>query len=329
MDTPANTPLLNVEGLSKYYPIKAGIFKRRIGEVRALDGVSFTIQAGQSLGIVGESGCGKSTLGKTLLKLQPPTGGSIRFKNQDITHYTRQQMRPLRQQLQIIFQDPFYSLNPRHSVQKLLLEPLEIHKLGESKDERLHLIQETLQVCGLRANILNRYPHEFSGGQRQRIGIARALLLRPELIVADEPVSALDVSIQSQILNLLKKLQKEFSLTYAFISHDLAVIEYVSTHIAVMYLGRIIEYAETQELFTQPKHPYTQALISAIPIPDPEAVGKRVVLQGEVPSPSNPPAGCHFHPRCPIAADKCRREAPETRDLGKSAKHLVSCHFAE
>ena len=321
-----NPPLLRVENLKKYFPVLGGVFKKTIGHVHAVDGVSFEVPSGETLGIVGESGCGKSTLGRTILKLHSITEGKVFFGNHDITSFSRKQMRPLRRDMQIIFQDPFFSLNPKHTVYQILLEPLQIHNIGSNSKERIDLVRSVLEKVGLRENILSRYPHEFSGGQRQRLGIARAIILKPKLIIADEPVSALDVSIQSQILNLLKKLQKEFNLTYLFIAHDLAVVEHISSHIAVMYLGEIVEMTETEELLKNPLHPYTQALISAIPVPDPDVKIERIILKGDVPSPINPPLGCRFHPRCPFAKAQCLIEKPPTRHVGK---HLVACHLYE
>lgn len=324
--------LLQVENLKKYFPIKGGVFRRVVEQVHAVDGVSFQIHKGETLSVVGESGCGKSTLGNTLVRLERPTEGTIHFENQEISTLSRVDMQPFRKDIQIIFQDPNFSLNPRHRIERILLEPLEIHHIGEGRKRRLQLIHEVLRKVGLRQDALERYPHEFSGGQRQRIGIARALLLKPKFIVADEPVSALDVSIQSQILNLLKELQKELGLTYLFISHDLAVVEYISDRVMVMYLGEVVELTSRDELFDRPMHPYTQALISAIPEPNPHQKKSRIVLKGDVPSPIHPPKGCRFHPRCPQAMEQCRSEAPRLENHGMEAgsggaEHWVRCHL--
>lgn len=321
--------LLEVKNLMKHFPIKGGVLMREVAQVHAVDGVSFSVEKGQTLGVVGESGCGKSTLGKTLLKLHDITDGQVEFQGQNITEFSRDEMRPLRRDMQIIFQDPFFSLNPRHTIEQIMLEPLLIHKIGKNYEERIKIASDVLETCGMRAKTtLNRYPHEFSGGQRQRIGIARALILNPKLIIADEPVSALDVSVQSQVLNLLKKLQKDFDLTYVFISHDLAVVQYISSHILVMYLGQVVEYTDRDSLYKNTKHPYTQALISAIPVPDPETHIDRVVLQGDVPSPIDPPSGCRFHTRCPKATERCKNEIPQLKNLGSEEKfQWVACHL--
>ncbi len=316
--------LLSVNQLVKRFPIQGGLFSREIGSVKAVSDVSFKIRKGETLGLVGESGCGKSTLGRCILRLIEPTAGQVVFKGQDITHLGSAELRKLRRNIQIIFQDPYASLNPRMTVEDLLTEPLEIHKVGKSKQERRERILKLLDLCGLRREAMSRYPHEFSGGQRQRICIARALAVEPEFIVCDEAVSALDVSIQAQIVNLLQDLQKELGLTYLFIAHDLKVVEHISTHVAVMYLGKIVELATAEELYCNPKHPYTQALLSSIPMPDPDYHKQRTILKGDVPSPIHPPSGCHFHTRCPIAQDRCKVEVPELR----GAEHTVSCHFA-
>jgi len=325
-----NDVLLSVRNLEKRFPIKGGIFSREVASVKAVSNVSFEIKRGETLGLVGESGCGKSTLGRSILRLIEPSHGQIFFKGQDITHLPAQEMRKLRRQMQIIFQDPYASLNPRMTVEDILSEPLEIHKLFNSKGERKQRILKLLDLCGLRREAIAKYPHEFSGGQRQRICIARALAVEPEFIVCDEPVSALDVSIQAQIVNLMQDLQKELGLTYLFIAHDLKVVEHISTRVAVMYLGKVVEMAEAEELYNEPKHPYTRALLSAIPLPDPNYKKDRVILRGDVPSPINPPSGCYFHPRCPIAKDNCRVDAPHLRDLPVQAGHPhdVSCHYA-
>lgn len=324
----ATDTLLEVKGLKKHFPIQGGIFGRPVNHVYAVDGVDFSIKKGQTLGLVGESGCGKSTLGRTVLKLHEPTDGTIKFEDKVITSLSRGAMRPIRRDMQIIFQDPYSSLNPRMSVRDILAEPFRIHKMAD----RSNLNQEVdklIDIVGLPRSSLDRYPHEFSGGQRQRIGIARALALRPKLIVADEAVSALDVSIQSQILNLLVELKSQFNLSYLFISHDLAVIEHISDMVAVMYLGKIVELTQAERLYESPRHPYTQALISAIPVPEvQEKRKKKMLLSGDVPSPINPPNGCHFHPRCPKATDKCRISAPELKNISsENDPHWVSCHL--
>jgi len=323
------TPLLEIKNLKKHFPIKGGFFGRESARVYAVDGVSFALKKGETVGLVGESGCGKSTLGRTILKLYEPTDGSIFFNGTDITNLSPSQMRKRRRDLQIIFQDPYSSLNPRMTVGSIVAEPLKIHGIG-TKAEIQKSTDEILEVVGLGSDASGKFPHEFSGGQRQRIGIARALALKPKLIIADEPVSALDVSIQSQILNLLVDLRAKYDLSYIFIAHDLAVIEHISDTVAVMYLGRIVEYTSAEKLYAGPKHPYTQALISAIPVP--EFSGKKrekQILTGDVPSPIDPPEGCHFNPRCPIATEKCRTESPATKNLGSvNDPHLVACHYA-
>jgi len=320
-------PLLSVAGLKKYFPVRGGLFRTVQAEVKAVDDVSFELEAGQTLGLVGESGCGKSTLGRSLLRLQEPGGGRVLFKGQDVLAMDKQALLQQRRHMQMIFQDPFASLSPRRTVGQTLREPLEVHGIG-TEQERDRKITDLLQTVGLRPAVLDRYPHEFSGGQRQRIGIARALALDPQLIVADEPVSALDVSVQSQVLNLIKDLQRERGIAFVFISHDLAVIQHVSDVVAVMYLGRIVEMASAKQLYGDPKHPYTQALLSAIPVPDPGNKSQRIVLPGEVPSPLNPPPGCPFHPRCSQATDACRTKAPELSNAGSAeAPHQVSCHL--
>ncbi len=318
--------ILEVEGLKKYFPIKGGLFGREVARVHAVDGVSFKLQKGETLGLVGESGCGKSTLGRTLLRLHEPTDGRIFFEGQDISQLSQGELRKKRRDLQIVFQDPYSSLNPRMTVKDIIAEPMVIHNICKGK-ELTARVAELLETVGLPGESGERYPHEFSGGQRQRIGIARALALNPKLIVADEPVSALDVSIQSQILNLLVDLKKKFDLTYIFISHDLAVIEHISDKVAVMYLGRIVEYTDSDQLYAHPKHPYTQALISSIPTPHFHEKKKRQVLAGDVPSPINPPSGCYFHPRCPKASDLCRQKAPQLDHKGSGQNpHWVACH---
>ena len=320
----AEESLLEVKDLKKHFPIKGGVFSKTVGYVYAVDGISFTVHKGETLGLVGESGCGKSTTGRTLLRLIEPTSGEIYFEGQNITEIEKGEMRSLRREMQIIFQDPYASLNPRMTVGSIIGEPLEIHKIakGGEKQERVAAL---LEKVGLRPEDTRKYPHEFSGGQRQRIGIARALALNPKLIVCDEPVSALDVSIQAQVINLLEDLQEEFDLSYLFIAHNLNVVEHISNRVAVMYLGKIVELATDRELYTNPQHPYTEALLSAVPVPDPTAEKKRVILQGDVPSPINPPSGCHFHTRCPYKEQICEEVAPEFKDLGGG--HWVSCHL--
>jgi oligopeptide transport system ATP-binding protein len=320
--------LLSVKNLVKRFPIKGGLLSREVASVKAVSDVSFEIRKGETLGLVGESGCGKSTLGRCILRLIEPTSGEVLFKGRDITKLNTQEMRKLRRNMQIIFQDPYASLNPRMTVEDILGEPLEIHKMFTDKHEKRQRIIKLLDLCGLRREAISRYPHEFSGGQRQRICIARALAVNPEFIVCDEPVSALDVSIQAQIVNLMQDLQKELGLTYLFIAHDLKVVEHISNRVAVMYLGKIAEMSQGEELYSDPKHPYTQALLSAIPTPDPSHQKNRVILRGDVPSPINPPSGCYFHPRCPIAQENCKTDAPVLRNLGKHEPHLVSCHYA-
>ena len=323
--------LLEVRGLKKYFPVRRGVFRRIVGWVKAVDDVDFFIQEGETLGLVGESGCGKTTTGRTILRLIEPTAGEILFRSQrlgrvvDIAKMKPREMKPLRREMQIIFQDPYSSLNPRMTVSDIVGEPLVVHRVARGK-EKERRVAELLQAVGLKPEHMRRYPHEFSGGQRQRIGIARALALDPQLIVCDEPVSALDVSIQAQVLNLLEDLQDEFHLTYLFIAHDLSVVKHISDRVAVMYLGKIVELAETEELFTHPMHPYTEALLSAVPIPDPDYKKERILLQGDVPSPINPPSGCYFHPRCSYAKEICSKEAPKFVDMG--GDHYVACHFA-
>lgn len=322
--------LVSVQNLVKRFPIRGGLLSREIASVKAVSNVSFQIRKGETLGLVGESGCGKSTLGRCILRLIEPTSGQVLFKGQDITKLSIREMRKLRRNMQIIFQDPYASLNPRMTVEDILGEPLDIHGLCKSKQERKQRIFKLLDLCGLRKEAIGRYPHEFSGGQRQRVCIARALAVEPEFIVCDEPVSALDVSIQAQIVNLMQDLQKELGLTYLFIAHDLKVVEHISTRVAVMYLGQVVEMAKAEDLYDQPKHPYTKALLSAIPIPDPTYQKDRIILKGDVPSPIHPPAGCHFHTRCPMVKEECKVNGPSLRELKKTsdASHNVSCHFA-
>jgi oligopeptide transport system ATP-binding protein len=320
----AETLLLEVKHLKKHFPIKGGVFSKTIGYVYAVDDINFTLAKGETLGLVGESGCGKSTTGRTILRLIEPTDGAIYFEGQNITTLDKSAMRALRREMQIIFQDPYASLNPRMTVGSIIGEPLEIHKIakGSEKEER---VASLLQKVGLRAEDMRKYPHEFSGGQRQRIGIARALALNPKLIVCDEPVSALDVSIQAQVINLLEDLQAEFGLSYLFIAHNLNVVEHISNRVAVMYLGQIVELASDEELYKNPQHPYTEALLSAVPIPDPTVKKKRIILEGDVPSPINPPKGCHFHTRCMYKEKICEEVEPEFKDIGGG--HWVACHF--
>ena len=317
--------ILKATGLKLHFPVRSGIFQRAKQSCKAVDGVDIHIQPGETLGLVGESGCGKSTLGKTLARLYKPTAGTICFDGQEISGLTRRQLQPYRREIQMIFQDPYESLNPRQTVGAILEEPFAIHNLG-SRAERRKNVAELLEKVGLPEAARNRFPFEFSGGQRQRIGIARALALKPRLIICDEAVSALDVSIQSQILNLLLDLQKELGLAYLFISHDLAVVKHVSDRIAIMYLGRIVETGDAETLYRSPAHPYTQALLSAIPVPDPLHKSQRQLLEGDVPSPIHPPPGCHFHTRCPHAEDRCRAETPHLRQASSTA-HSKACHL--
>ncbi len=322
-----DAPLMETVDLRTWFDVQRGMFSKR-ATVKAVDGVSIAVNAGETLGLVGESGCGKSTLGRTVLKLIEPTGGSIRFEGEDITRRSQYALRPMRRRMQMIFQDPYASLNPRMRVRDIVGEALDIHGLATSPSEREARVESLLKRVGLRPDHGPRYPHEFSGGQRQRVGIARALAVEPRFIVADEPISALDVSIQAQIVNLLKDLQEELGLAYLFVAHDLKVVEYVSRRVAVMYLGRVVETAPSADLYGDAKHPYTKALLSAAPVPDPEKKRARIVLQGDVPSPINPPTGCAFHPRCPIAKKGlCDAEAPVLRELRPG--HRVACHLAE
>jgi oligopeptide transport system ATP-binding protein len=318
-------PLLSVRNLKKHFPIRGGILGREVGRVHAVDGVSLDVAPGETLGLVGESGCGKSTTGRCILRLIEPTSGEIWFQGQDVTAMEGEALRAMRRDMQIIFQDPFASLNPRHTVGGIIGEALTIHGLVKTRQEMEDKVVQLLETVGLRPEHMRRFPHEFSGGQRQRIGIARALAVEPKLIVCDEPVSALDVSIQAQVINLLEDLQEKFGLTYLFIAHDLSVVEHISDRVAVMYLGRVVEVATAEELYANPLHPYTEALLSAVPIPDPKIKRKRIVLQGDVPNPIRPPSGCHFHTRCPIAEPRCSTEVPTLKSAG--GRHQVSCHL--
>lgn len=330
--------LLEVRGLKKYFPVRAGILRRVVAQVKAVDGVDMYIKERETLGLVGESGCGKTTAGRSILRLLEPTAGEVLFRSKrlaeaggeymevDVAAAPRKLLKSLRRDMQIIFQDPYSSLNPRMTVGAIVGEPLLVHGISQGR-EREERVRELLGSVGLKPDHMKRYPHEFSGGQRQRIGVARALALDPQLIVADEPVSALDVSIQAQVLNLLESLQEEFGLTYLFVAHDLSVVKHISDRVAVMYLGRIVELAETEALFSNPKHPYTEALMSAVPVPDPDYNVERILLEGDVPSPVNPPSGCYFHPRCRYRKEVCETDSPTYRDLG--GEHFVTCHFAD
>jgi oligopeptide transport system ATP-binding protein len=322
--------LLDVQDLKMHFPITRGIiFQRQVGAIKAVDGLDFTLFRGETLGLVGESGCGKSTTGRAILQLHRPTGGAVVFEGKDLTKTGGEDLRKMRRRMQMIFQDPYASLNPRMTVGSIIGEPLEVHGIGSGRKDRQERVQELLKTVGLNPYFVNRYPHEFSGGQRQRIGIARALAVNPAFIVCDEPISALDVSIQAQIINLLEDLQDELGLTYLFIAHDLSVVRHISDRIAVMYLGKIVELADRDELYANPKHPYTQALLSAVPIPDPQIEGqrRRIILEGDVPSPANPPKGCNFSTRCPRVMDVCRTQDPPFKDYGNG--HYAACYLYE
>jgi oligopeptide/dipeptide ABC transporter ATP-binding protein len=320
----APVPVLEVEGLSKHFPVRKGLLRRTVGHVSAVDGVSFTIGPGETLGLVGESGCGKTTVGRTIMRLIEPTSGTIQLDGHDVTRLSKKEFRPYRRQLQIIFQDPFSSLNPRKRAGDIVGEPLKVHE-ALSRGERRERVAALFERVGLRRAQMDNFPHQFSGGQRQRIGVARALALNPKLIIGDEPVSALDVSIQAQVINLLMDLQRDMKLSYLFISHNLAVVEHISHRIAVMYLGRIVEYTDKVTLFTRPLHPYTEALLAAVPVPDPAIKRTKLVVQGDVPSPLKPPPGCRFHTRCPYAEARCKVDAPALREVDPG--HFVSCHL--
>ncbi len=322
--------LLEVRDLKMHFPITRGILiQRQVGSIRAVDGLDFDLIKGETLGLVGESGCGKSTTGRAILQLHRPTAGSVRFEGVELTETSGPDLRQMRRRMQMIFQDPYASLNPRMTVGSIVGEPLDVHQLGNSKTDRQERVRELLEIVGLNPYFVNRYPHEFSGGQRQRIGVARALAVNPSFIVCDEPISALDVSIQAQVINLLEDLQRELQLTYLFIAHDLSVVRHISDRIAVMYLGKIVELAERTELYENPRHPYTEALLSAVPVPDPvvEAKRQRIILEGDVPNPASPPTGCNFSTRCPKAMDRCFQEEPEFRDVGDG--HYAACFLNE
>ena len=321
-----NPELLEVTNLVKYFPIKGGLLQRTVAQVKAVDDISFSVKQGETLGLVGESGCGKTTIGRTVLRLTPATRGSVRFQGKDVFKASVSEMKAMRKDMQIVFQDPYSSLDPRMPVGESIGEGLLVHGMSDTK-KRNEIVIEMLRKVGLEDYHARRYPHEFSGGQRQRIGIARALALRPKFIVCDAPVSALDVSIQSQVLNILKDLQGEFGLTYLFIAHNLSVVEHISDRVGVMYLGKMVELTDRESLFRDPLHPYTKALLSAIPIPDPTVKRERMILQGEIPSPVNPPKGCRFHPRCPFAVDRCKVEEPQFKELRPG--HFAACHVAE
>lgn len=327
-DAKGRDTILQVRGLKKHFPISAGfIIQREVGAIKAVDGLDFDVFRGETLGLVGESGCGKSTTGRTILQLYRPTAGTVNFEGTELSHLRGEALRKMRRHMQMIFQDPYASLNPRMSVGRIISEPLYVHNIG-TPQERMDRVQFLMEKVGLNPYFVNRYPHEFSGGQRQRIGIARALALSPSLIVADEPISALDVSIQAQVVNLLQDLQREFNLTYLFIAHDLSMVRHICDRVAVMYLGKIVELGPSEEVYNNPRHPYTQALLSAVPVPDPEVEKKRqrIILRGDVPSPANPPVGCNFNTRCPVAVETCFRDEPELKEIVPG--HWVACHLS-
>lgn len=317
-------PLLQVEGLKKYFPVHSGLLGKRTGYVKAVDDISFFVNEGETLGIVGESGCGKSTTGRMLMRLLEPTEGKVSFNGKDLTSMSSSEMRKARRDIQMVFQDPYASLNPRHTVEKILTEPLIVHNIGDAKSRRKK-VYELLEIVGLSSYHAKRYPHQFSGGQRQRIGIARALMTNPKLIIADEPVSALDVSIQAQVLNLMQDLQKELKLTYIFIAHDLGVVRHISDRVGVMYLGRMVELSTSESLYAEPLHPYSKALLSAVPVPDPDFIREQIILEGDIPSPSNPPSGCTFHTRCPFKMEACTKVTPKLEEVKQG--HFVACHL--
>ena len=317
--------LIEVNNLKKYFPIRAGLFRKTVGYIKAVDDISFYINKGETLGLVGESGCGKSTTGATILRLEEPTDGEVKFEGENIFSLKNKEFRGIYKKIQIIFQDPYSSLNPRMSVADIVGEPLVLHRLVSSNNEKKEKVKKLLDSVGLTVEHMRRYPHEFSGGQRQRIGIARALAVNPKLIICDEPVSALDVSIQAQVINLLQDLQREFGLTYLFISHDLSVVEHISDRLAVMYLGKIVEMTDKKSIYENPLHPYTESLLMSIPVPDPNSKKNRIILGGDVPSPANPPSGCRFHTRCPKVMEICKHKEPEFKDYGN--KHFVACHL--
>jgi len=323
--TTENEILVRVENLKKYFPITRGVFQRHVGDIKAVDGISFFVRRSETLGLVGESGCGKTTTGRTILQLYRPTAGHAYFEGQDLSTMKGEELRRMRRRMQMIFQDPYASLNPRMTIGSIVGEPLEVHNIAKGKEKR-ERVQELLRLVGLNPYFINRYPHEFSGGQRQRIGVARALALNPDFIVCDEPVSSVDVSIQAQIVNLLEDLQDQFGMAYLFIAHDLSMVRHISSRVAVMYLGKIVELTGRHELYSNPLHPYTQALLSAVPIPDPvvEERRQRIILEGDVPSPANPPEGCNFSTRCPVVMDICHEEDPEFKEVGN--EHWVACH---
>jgi len=323
--TVENEILVRVENLKKYFPITRGVFQKHVGDIKAVDGVSFFVRQSETLGLVGESGCGKTTTGRTLLQLYRPTAGHAYFEGQDLSTMKGEELRRIRRRMQMIFQDPYASLNPRMTIGSIVGEPLEVHNIAKGKEKR-ERVQELLRLVGLNPYFINRYPHEFSGGQRQRIGVARALALNPDFIVCDEPVSSVDVSIQAQIVNLLEDLQEQFGMAYLFIAHDLSMVRHISSRVAVMYLGKIVELTGRHELYHNPLHPYTQALLSAVPIPDPvvEERRQRIILEGDVPSPANPPDGCNFSTRCPVVMDICKKEDPEFKEMGN--EHWAACH---